>query len=134
MKNLIKEPDHVAYSVENLEAMVNFYHEILGMELLKEEEYKAGKFPFMSVKAGSMLIDLIPAKDATTLEYGKQHLNHICLRLNEANSLDEVKTYLLENKVVITGEASNNWGAFGVGPSIYINDPENNSVELKIYP
>ena len=133
MKNLIKEPDHVAYSVKNLETMVQFYHGILGMELVKEAEYRAGKFPFMSVRAGRMLIDLIPAKE-TTQEEGKQRLNHICLRLDEANNLEDVKAYLEENNVVITGKAVNNFGAFGNGPSIYINDPENNSIELKIYP
>lgn len=133
MKNLIKEPDHVAYSVRNLETMVQFYHGILGMELVKEAEYRAGKFPFMSVRAGRMLIDLIPARE-TTQEEGRQRLNHICLRLDEANSLEDVKAYLEENKVVITRTASNNFGAFGNGPSIYINDPENNSIELKIYP
>ena len=132
MKNLIKEPDHVAYSVVNVETMVHFYHEILGMELVKEAEYRAGKFPFMSVRAGSMLIDLIPAKDPAS-EEGRQRLSHICLRLNDDNDLEEVKNYLLENNVTITGTAKNNFGAFGNGPSIYIDDPEGNSLELKLY-
>lgn len=134
MKNLIKGPDHMAFSVTDLDAMVHFYHEILGLELLKAEDYRAGKFPFMSVKADRMLIDLIPLKEAPTMAEGRQRLNHICLRLDEAHSLADVKTYLAENNIAVTGESKSNWGAFGLGPSIYINDPEGNSVELKTYP
>jgi catechol 2,3-dioxygenase-like lactoylglutathione lyase family enzyme len=138
MKNLIKGPDHMAFKVKNLEAMVNFYHAILGMELVKAEEYKAGKFPFLSVRAGSTLIDLMPSKEAAkeedSLEEGRQRLNHFCLRLEDSINLSELKTYLQENKVVITAEATNNFGAFGNGPSIYVKDPEDNTVELKLYP
>lgn len=132
MKNLIKEPDHVAYSVRNIEMMVQFYHEVLGMPLEKEADYRAGKFPFMSVRAGSILIDLIPAKDLSG-EEGRQRVNHICLRVEDGTDLEEVKKYLVENNVKITGTAKNNFGAFGNGPSIYIDDPEGNSVELKLY-
>jgi glyoxylase I family protein len=133
MKNLIKGPDHMAFKVKNLEAMVNFYHAILGMELVKADEYKAGKFPFLSVRAGSTLIDLMPSKEEDSLEEGRQRLNHFCLRLEDSINLSELKTYLQENKVIITAEAANNFGAFGNGPSIYVKDPEDNTVELKLY-
>ncbi len=134
MGKLVKEPDHIALSVKDPYKMAGFYHGVLGLELLREEEFKAKKAPFMSVRIASMVIDLIPEKRTPEAEEGRQRVNHFCLRLEDTVNMDDLKTYLQENKVEITSEADHNWGAFGYGPSVYVLDPENNSVELKLYP
>lgn len=134
MGKLIKEPDHIALSVKDPYKMADFYHGVLGLELLREDEFKTKKAPFMSVRVDSMVIDLIPDKKTPGAEEGRQRVNHFCLRLEDTVNMDDLKTYLQENKVTITDEADHNWGAFGYGPSVYVLDPENNSVELKLYP
>jgi glyoxylase I family protein len=40
-------------------------------------------------------------------------------------------TAFLEQRGVAPGASNNRYGAEGFGPSIYINDPEGNRVELK---
>ena len=134
MGKLIREPDHIALSVKDRYKMADFYHGVLGLELLREEDFKAKKAPFMSVRVGSMVIDLIPDKKTPDAEEGRQRVNHFCLRLEDSVKMADLETYLHENKIVITDRAEHNWGAFGYGPSFYVLDPENNSVELKLYP
>lgn len=134
MGKLVREPDHIALSVKDPYKMADFYHGVLGLELLREEDFKNKKAPFMSVRVGTMVIDLIPDKKTPDAEEGRQRVNHFCLRLEDTVKMAELETYLQENKVEITGKADHNWGAFGYGPSFYVLDPENNSVELKLYP
>lgn len=134
MGKLVREPDHIAFSVKDPYKMADFYHGLLGLELLRQAEYEAKTAPFMSVRVGSMVIDLVADKKTPNAEEGRQRVNHFCLRLEDSVNMAELKTYLRENQVTITDEADHNWGAWGYGPSVYILDPENNSVELKLYP
>ena len=56
-------------------------------------------------------------------------MDHFCIRIEP---FDEqiLRAHLAANGVV-TGEVVSRYGAEGQGPSMYIVDPEGNSVELK---
>lgn len=42
-----------------------------------------------------------------------------------------IRALLARHGVAVNGEVQNNFGAEGSGPSLYIGDPDGNSVELK---
>jgi hypothetical protein len=46
----------------------------------------------------------------------------------------ELVNRLHENRVEITRYADDNWGAQGVGVSVYFNDSDGNEVEARYYP
>lgn len=129
----IKGMDHLAITVRNLEASVNFYHKALGLELLNAEEYAAGTRSFLSVRMGDTLIDLFPAKDDTPDPLPKGALNHFCVYLETPLGFDEFAAYIKEAGFEIINENRHNWGSFGYGDSIYVRDPDRNVVELKKY-
>jgi catechol 2,3-dioxygenase-like lactoylglutathione lyase family enzyme len=127
----IKGMDHVALTVRDIQASVNFYHHTLGLELLNAEEYAAGTRSFLSVRLGEMLIDLFPAKK--DLPEQKGTLNHFCVYLDTDLNFDEFVNYVKQAGFQIINENRHNWGAFGYGDSVYVRDPDGNSVELKKY-
>ena len=56
-------------------------------------------------------------------------MDHLCLRIEP---FDEHKILsFLRGKGVTVGEVRNRFGAEGNGTSIYLTDPEGNTVELK---
>ena len=56
-----------------------------------------------------------------------RNLDHFCLRVEP---LDAARSRLAVHGVA-TGPTQTRYGAEGEGPSIYVTDPEGNTVELK---
>lgn len=56
-------------------------------------------------------------------------MDHFCLRIQTFDE-QSICDYLASCRVDF-GEVSSRYGAEGQGPSIYLNDPEGNTVELK---
>ena len=42
--------DHVVVNTQDVERAMHFYHEVLGLELLRLEEFRAGKVGFVSAR------------------------------------------------------------------------------------
>jgi catechol 2,3-dioxygenase-like lactoylglutathione lyase family enzyme len=57
-------------------------------------------------------------------------VDHICLRIEPFDEA-AIRALMTQHGVTVHGEVQNNFGAEGNGPSIYITDPDGNSVELK---
>ena len=129
----IKGMDHLALTVRDLPAAVNFYHKTLGLELLNAEEYAAGTRSFLSVRLGDTLIDLFPAKPGTPAPEQRGALNHFCLHLETNLNWEEFVAHVKSLGLQIVTESRHNWGSFGYGDSVYVLDPDGNSVELKKY-
>ena len=81
------------------------------------------------------MIDLVPVDGKLGRMGGAapgkegRNLDHLCLRL-ERFDLEAIREHLAPFGVEV-GEARKRFGADGEGPSVYIQDPEGNSVELK---
>jgi catechol 2,3-dioxygenase-like lactoylglutathione lyase family enzyme len=123
--------DHVVLRVREPQPMVRFYCDVLGCTLERQQD----EIGLIQLRAGSSLIDLIPVDGPLGRAGGAppgaegRNLDHLCLRLD---GFDEttVRSHLARHGVA-AGETASRYGAEGSGPSIYIVDPEGNTVELK---
>jgi catechol 2,3-dioxygenase-like lactoylglutathione lyase family enzyme len=127
----IRQIDHIVLRVGNLTVMMDFYTSVIGCSLEKIQ----ADIGLYQVRAGSSLIDLVPIDGklgrAGGAGPGKEgrNLDHFCLRIDPFDA-DEIIRHLRRHGVA-PGEVESRYGAEGEGPSIYVNDPEGNVVELK---
>ncbi|RHW74699.1 VOC family protein [Colwellia sp. RSH04] len=125
--------DHIVLRTNCLEDMLNFYCHVLGCEVERTTEKALG---LTQLRAGNALIDLVDIQGELGRAGGKaptaldNNVDHFCLQLND-KSIDEVSKYLLLQNID-TGKFQERYGAQGFGQSIYINDPQGNTVELRI--
>jgi glyoxylase I family protein len=123
--------DHVVLRVIDLKAMLDFYVGVLGCPVEKEQR----GIGLIQLRAGASLIDLVPVDGPLGRLGGAapgtegRNLDHFCLAID---SFDEagLRAYLTSRGVEV-GESGARYGAQGFGPSLYLRDPEGNTVELK---
>ncbi|MEU0516248.1 VOC family protein [Streptosporangium sp. NPDC006007] len=117
--------DHLVINVRDVERALEFYCGSLGLEPVRVEEWRAGKVPFPSVRVGpATIIDLLGRSR------GESNVDHICLvvePLDWEQIIDSGVFTVLEGPV-------GRFGARGEGQSIYVRDPDGNTVELRWYP
>jgi len=139
LKSMKASLDHIVLNVRDAPAAVNFYGQILGLEIERLEKFEHGVVPYPSVRINDeTLIDLFPPKmwrgeNVGESVSGVTNLHHFCLTLTELQWKQLVER-LHENNVEITRYADDNWGAQGVGISIYFHDLDGNEVEARYYP
>ncbi|WP_392538856.1 VOC family protein [Legionella sp. 227] len=129
------EMDHFVLNVKNIDIMLVFYEEILGLHPERVEEFRAGKISFPSVRINEdTIIDLFP-KEVTTSEQDERanHLNHFCLSFDK-HDWDKRYQRIKSHGIAIEEGPVARWGAHGQGISLYILDPEHNKIELRYYP
>ena len=130
------ELDHIVLAVTDMDAMLKFYIDVLGLTPHRVEEYRAGTVPFPCARiTANTLIDLLPPAmwnfgDAGARTY--TNLNHFCLAF-ERGDWDAQLTRLDAAGVEIEMGPMMLSGARGDGMSIYIRDPDGNRVELRYY-
>lgn len=123
--------DHVVLRVIDLEGMIAWYRDVLGCRL----ERGPGDIGLAQLRAGDSLIDLVAADGPLGLAAGDPpdhrapNVDHVCLLIVPWQ--EDLIVRHLEVHGVKVGEVTSRYGATGQGPSIYIRDPEGNTVELK---
>lgn len=124
--------DHVVLRVRDLAQMLRFYGEVLGCPVERTET----DLGLYQLRAGQSLIDLVPVNSVLGSKGGdapephhKHNVDHICLRV-EPFDPEAIVAFLTQHGVAV-GEVARRYGAEGFGLSIYITDPEGNTVELK---
>ncbi len=123
MSIAIKGLDHVVLRVADLERAIRFYCEVLGCT----EERRVESIGLVQLRAGASLIDLVPADSAPEVAGG--NMDHFCLRIEPFDEA-ELRVHLTAHGVEV-GEVARRYGAEGQGPSLYLQDPDGNTVELK---
>jgi glyoxylase I family protein len=127
----LRELDHLVLRVVNLDRMLRFYCDVLGCTV----ERRQAAIGLVQLRAGRSLIDLVPVDGKLGRAGGAapgaegRNLDHFCFRVepfDEAAIRSQLDAY-----GVAAGPVESRYGAEGVGPSIYVTDPEGNVVELK---
>ena len=123
--------DHIVLRVADAEAMVRFYCEALGCAVERRED----AIGLIQLRAGAALIDIVPVDSELGRAGGAapgregRNLDHFCLRI-EPFEEGAIRDHLARHGID-AGPLKSRYGAEGIGPSIYIEDPEGNVVELK---
>jgi catechol 2,3-dioxygenase-like lactoylglutathione lyase family enzyme len=127
----IREIDHVVLRVSDLDSMLEFYCGVLGCIV----ERRKDDIGLVQLRAGRSLLDLVPVEGELGREGGAapgregRNMDHLCFRVE---TFDEASlAYHLESHGVEPGRVTSRYGAEGHGPSMYVSDPEGNTVELK---
>jgi catechol-2,3-dioxygenase len=119
--------DHVVLRAADPAALERFYLDVLGCSFEKRQGTLA------QLRAGQALIDIVPADTEGpahgTSSTGGANLDHLCLRIAPFDA-SAIASHLAAHGVAC-GDEKSRYGAEGQGPSVYLNDPEGNGVELK---
>jgi len=134
MENMIEIVgiDHIVLRTTKLKDMLEFYCSVLGCTVERETTIETG---LTQLRAGSALIDLVNVdSDLGRMGGGaptesENNLDHFCLQLKPISDI-EIEKHLSEHGIN-EGSFHDRYGAQGFGKSIYIKDPEGNTVELR---
>ncbi len=128
----IKALDHLVIRAVDVEAMLRFYCDVLGCPVERE---LPPEFGLIQLRAGTALIDIVPVDSALGRAGGAapgaegRNMDHFCLRLENFDEA-EIRAHL-EKFGIEAGPVETRYGAEGNGPSLYLQDPDGNTVELK---
>jgi len=127
----IRGLDHLVLRVADLQRSLAFYCGVLGCR----EERRLPEFGLVQLRAGNSLIDLVPVESVLGKPLGAgpgasgRNLDHFALQIAPFDAA-AIRTHLERNGIEV-GDVNQRYGAEGTGPSIYIKDPDGNTVELK---
>ena len=128
----VRSIDHIVLRTARPEAMVQFYEKVLGCPVERTLPPETG---LIQLRAGDALIDIVPVDSELGRVGGgpptatENNLDHFCLQLEPLDRKDLCRW--LESHGIECGEFQTRYGATGFGPSIYISDPDGNTVELR---
>ena len=117
--------------VANGDRAVRFYRDVLGCTV----ERRVEEFGLIQLRAGTALIDLVPVDGKIGRMGGAapgdegRNVDHFCVRISPFDEA-AIRASLAAHNVE-AGPVERRYGAEGIGPSIYIKDPDGNTVELK---
>lgn len=124
--------DHIVLRTTKTDEMLHFYCNALGCSVERETSDDNG---LIQLRAGNALIDLVEVDSELGRKGGgaptatENNLDHFCLQLKPVAEA-EIKDHLSKHGIDI-GCFHTRYGAQGFGQSIYISDPEGNTVELR---
>jgi glyoxylase I family protein len=123
----VAELDHVVVRCRDQAKSLAFYTGVLGLT----EERRLDVIGLIQLRAGASLVDLVPADPPPTHE--GRNVDHFCLGIDAAD-VDALVAWLRDAGVEMLGDPMPRYGARGMGPSVYVLDPDGNVVELKPTP
>jgi catechol 2,3-dioxygenase-like lactoylglutathione lyase family enzyme len=123
--------DHIVLVSADVERSLGFYVDVLGLEPERLAAWRRGEVPFPSVRiTPTTIIDLFPLSMASAAQTGGHNLDHLCLVI-EPTDLDALAASGAVD--VASGPTDGLFGAQGYARSLYVRDPDGNTVELRSY-
>lgn len=123
--------DHLVIRCVDLDAMRHFYCDLLGCTVDRHNT----KVDLLQLRAGNQLIDLITVDGVLGRRGGAapgaegRNLDHFAIRIDRFDEA-ALHAFIAAHDIEIVEEGPR-YGADGMGPSVYLRDPEGNVVELK---
>lgn len=130
----VTDLDHIAIRVSDIDAALEFYHDLLGLPIRDQEKFEADELPFVAVVAGGRHLHLFPTDNE--IDVGN---DHVCLLLRcdsttTETAIEDFLDHLREAGVVVEeDEPRERLGAYGRDWAAYVRDPDNRIVELKFH-
>ena len=127
----IRNIDHVVVRVADMDQALRFYCEVLGCAVAKRRD----DLGMIHLHAGSAMIDLVDIDGQLGRMGGAapgaegRNMDHFCVRVDPFDE-SEVRAHLLAHDIE-PGPTVARFGAEGTGRSVYVEDPDGNTVELK---
>lgn len=123
-----KAMDHVALKVTDMKRALQFYQDVLGMELRRHSGPNEAGGEAAVLQAGNQALDLFSRPDFVMSDKDKPiGMDHLCL-IMEVDSVDALMTHLQRAQVEIF------WGPVERqhSTSVYVYDPDGVHVELRV--
>jgi catechol 2,3-dioxygenase-like lactoylglutathione lyase family enzyme len=122
--------DHVVLRVADVERSLRFYCGVLGCAVERRSE----ALGLHQLRAGRSLIDLVAVDSPLGRAGGPppgpgRNVDHVAVRLAVFDE-PALRAHLAAHGVE-PGDVGQRYGAEGMGPSMYVRDPDGNVVELK---
>jgi glyoxylase I family protein len=123
--------DHIVLRVRDKDAMLGFYCGVLGLSIDRDRP----EIGLTHVRAGPQMIDLITLDGPLGRMGGAapgpdgRNLDHFALQVRPFDEA-AIRAHLAAHGVAVVEEGQR-YGADGTGFSLYVRDPEGNTVELK---
>ena len=124
--------DHVVLRVRDLSASEAFYRAALGCIVVRRRD----DLGLVHLRAGASMIDLVSVTGVLGQQGGAapgpegRNVDHVCLRVEPFDAA-AIDAHLAAIGVPSCGRTQTNFGAEGVGPALYLTDPDGNTIELK---
>lgn len=126
--------DHVVFRVADGERSAAWYRDVLGLTLEREDQWRAGEVPFLSVRVDpTTVIDLLEVepRDLTGgVDRSSTNVDHVALVVESGTDLQAVAD---SGRFDVVSGPRWIWGAQGHGWGLYVRDPDGNIIELKVY-
>ncbi|MEV5376797.1 VOC family virulence protein [Streptosporangium nondiastaticum] len=120
--------DHLVLNVADVERSLAFYTGPLGLDPVRVDEWRAGRAPFPSVRISpTAIIDLVERDRG---DAAASNVDHICLAVEPL----DWQTVIDSGVFTVVDGPGQRFGARGNAESLYVQDPDGNTVELRWYP
>jgi catechol 2,3-dioxygenase-like lactoylglutathione lyase family enzyme len=124
----VVDVDHVVWNVADAERSLAFYTGELGLAPVRVDEWRRGEVPFPSVRVTpTFIVDIL--ETGRSVDPAGANVDHLCLVVD---SVDLAAVAASGRFTVVDGPAAR-FGARGMGTSLYVLDPDGNTVELRHY-
>lgn len=124
----VRALDHIVLVVGDVERSLAWYMGELGLEGVRVDEWREGRAFFPSVRVSAdTIIDIIP--HGGVAPSGRGNVDHFCLVV-DAVDFEAVRD---SGRFTVVDGPDKRYGARGDGISLYVKDPDGNTVELRYY-
>jgi catechol 2,3-dioxygenase-like lactoylglutathione lyase family enzyme len=117
--------DHIVLRCRDVEATIAWYSDLLGLQPVRVDEWRAGSAPFPSLRVDdATIIDFVAGNDGSP-----GALDHLCLVVEPT----DLAALAASGRFEVLDGPDTRYGARGNGTSLYVRDPDALTVELRHY-